>query len=299
MLGKRTAADHAAPVVRTRDKTLWQRLYLLVRRHPTGSASVVVISLLLVMSVFAPMIATDPPYAIDTPNRLSAPSREAYFGTDHVGRDVFSRTVYGGRISLLIGSAVALAGVTGGAILGLIAGYNRRVDVVLMRIMDGLMAFPGILLAISLIAVLGASVQNVIIALSIFELPSISRVSRSTVLSLREQPFVEAARAIGARPHRILFVHIFPNIVATLVVMGTFACAAAILSEAGLSFIGAGVPPDTPSWGNVMAESRGFIHKAMWTMFYPGLVLAIFVTALNVAGDTLRDILDPRLRRQA
>ena len=299
MLQKSTAADHAAPVVRARDKTRWQRLRELARRHPTGSAAVLVILLIAAISALAPMIATDDPYAIDTPNRLSAPSKEAYFGTDHVGRDVFSRTVYGGRISLLIGSAVALAGVTGGTIIGLIAGYNRRADAVLMRLMDGIMAFPGILLAISLIAVLGASVQNVIIALSIFEIPSVSRVSRSTVLSLREQPFVDAARAIGARPHRILFTHIFPNIFATLVVMATFACAAAMLSEAGLSFIGAGVPPDTPSWGNVMAESRGFLHKAMWTIFYPGLVLAIFVTALNVAGDTLRDILDPRLRRLA
>ena len=299
MLGKRTEADHAAPVVRARDKTRWQRLRELARRHPTGSVAVAVILIIAAISAFAPVIATDNPYSIDTPNRLSAPSWEAYFGTDHVGRDVFSRTLHGGRISLLIGVSVALAGVTGGTVIGLIAGYNRRADAVLMRLMDGIMAFPGILLAISLIAVLGASVQNVIIALSIFEIPSVSRVSRSTVLSLREQPFVDAARAIGARPHRILFTHIFPNIFATLVVMATFACAAAMLSEAGLSFIGAGVPPDTPSWGNVMAESRGFLHKAMWTIFYPGLVLAIFVTALNVAGDTLRDILDPRLRRLA
>ncbi|MEE2884478.1 MAG: ABC transporter permease [Chloroflexota bacterium] len=282
---------------RPADKSKWQIVSALARKHPTGTAGVIVMFIIIVISVIAPVLATDHPYAIDTPNRLSPPSRESYFGTDQVGRDVYSRTIYGGRISLLIGSTVALVAVFGGAAIGIVAGYNRRLDVVIMRVMDGIMAFPGILLAISIMAVLGASVLNVIIALSIGEIPGISRVARSTVLSLREQPFVDSARAIGARPIRILVTHIFPNIIPSLVVMGTFGCAAAMLSEAGLSFLGAGVPPDNPSWGNVMAESRGFLHIAVWVIFYPGLVLAIFVTSLNVAGDTLRDILDPKLRR--
>ena len=281
----------------SRNKTKWGKMAGLALRHPTGAVGVIVMLIIFVISLMAPVLATDHPYALDTPNRLAPPSGEAYFGTDHAGRDVYSRTIYGGRISLLIGSTVALVAVFGGAAIGIVAGYNRRLDVVIMRVMDGIMAFPGILLAISIMAVLGASVLNVVIALSIGEIPGISRVARSTVLSLREQPFIDAARAIGARPIRILITHIFPNIVPSLVVMGTFGCAAAMLSEAGLSFLGAGVPPDNPSWGNVMAESRGYFHKAVWVIFYPGLMLAIFVTALNVAGDTLRDILDPRLRR--
>ena len=285
-----------APV---KELTLWERARRTARQQPTGAVGVAVIVLILVLGLAAPLLNTVDPYELEVVNRLSAPSGEHWFGTDHLGRDVYSRAVYGARISLLVGFSVALFAVGFGALFGLIAGYSRRLDTVIMRVVDGLMAIPPILLAITFVAVLGASVQNVIIALSVVGIPGPTRVARSTVLSLRDQPFVEAARAIGAAPRRILFVHIFPNIVSPLIVMGTFVCAAAILAEAYLSFVGAGTPPATPSWGNVMAESRDFIHLAMWTIFFPGLILAIFVTSMNIAGDSLRDLLDPRLRRQA
>ena len=185
-----------------------------------------------------------------------------------------------------------------GAVIGAVAGYFRKVDSVVMRVMDGVMAIPTILLAIALMAMLGASVQNVIISLAIVDTPRTVRVARASVLSLREQPFIDAARVIGANPVRILARHIVPNLLAPLVVMGTFIAAAAVLTEAYLSFLGAGTPPTIPSWGNIMAEGRGFISKAMWIIFFPGLVLAVAVTAINLAGDGLRDVLDPKLARR-
>ena len=291
--------DETAVRERLRERRpLLYGLRRLARRQPTGVASAAIIVTILALSLAAPVLATDDPYEIDTPNRLDAPSSSNWFGTDHVGRDVYSRTVYGGRISLLVGFSVAAVSVAAGVVLGLIAGYNRRMDMIIMRIMEGVMAIPGILLAIALVAALGASVQNVISALAIVEIPTVVRLVRATVLSLKEQVFVEAARAVGASPLRIVAVHIFPNVVSPLIVIATFICASAILSEAYLAFIGAG-PPDTPSWGNVMAEGRTWIRQAVWVVFYPGVVLIVFVTAMNVAGDALRDYLDPKLRRLA
>ena len=291
-----TGAVVAAPI---KELTLRARALRTARKQPTGAAGAVVIFLIVVLGLAAPLLNTIDPYQLEVVNRLKAPSSEHWFGTDHLGRDVYSRAVYGARISLLVGFSVAAFAVGAGTVFGMVAGYSRGLDTVIMRVMDALMAIPTILLAITFVAVLGASIQNVIIALGIAGVPGTTRVARSTVLSLRDQPFVDAARAVGASPRRILFVHIFPNIVSPLIVMGTFVCAAAILAEAYLSFLGAGTPPATPSWGNVMAESRDFIHLAIWTIFFPGLILAIFVTSMNVAGDSLRDLLDPRLRRQA
>ena len=183
-----------------------------------------------------------------------------------------------------------------GAAFGSVAGYFRPVDAVLMRIMDGLMAIPTVLLAIALTVILGANLQNVIIAIVVVDTPRMTRVARASVLSLREQPFVDAARAIGAGNSRILIRHVIPNLLAPLIVMGTYVAAGAMLTEAYLSFLGAGIPADElPSWGNIMAEGRRFIRKAIWVIFYPGLVLAVAVTAINLAGDGLRDILDPKL----
>ena len=292
------ATAEGAVITGGRPRTLWENLGRIARRQPTGAAGVAIILAILILSLSAPFLRTVDPFELDVVNRLGAPSGDNWFGTDHIGRDVYSRSVYGGRVSLLVGFSVALFSVSAGGVLGLIAGYNRGLDSVIMRVMDGLMAIPSILLAIALVAILGASVQNVIIALGIVDTPGATRVARSTVLSLRDQPFVDAARAVGASPRRILFNHVFPNIMSPLIVMGTFICAAAILSEAYLSFVGAGTPPATPSWGNIMAESRDFIHQAIWTIFFPGLILAVFVTSMNVVGDSLRDLLDPRLRRQ-
>ena len=203
-------------------------------------------------------------------------------------------------MSLTVAASVAALTMFWGALFGSISGYFRKVDAVLMRVMDGLMAIPTVLLAIALMVMLGGSLQNVIIAIVIVDTPRMTRVARASVLSLREQPFVDAARAIGAGHVRILAKHVIPNLMAPLIVMGTFVAAGAMLTEAYLSFLGAGVPSvDTPTWGNIMAEGRGFIRKAMWVIFFPGLVLAFAVTAINLAGDGLRDILDPKLSRRA
>lgn len=268
------------------------------RRHPNMALGVAIIVVFAVVSLIAPLITSVKPTQINMTDRLTGPSPSYWFGTDGFGRDVYTRTLYGGRISLVVGFSVGMIAIVAGALIGSVTGYFSKVDAVVMRVMDGLMAIPTILLAIALVAMLGATVQNVIIAISIADTPRAVRVARASVLVLKEQAFVEAARTIGAGHIRVLLRHIIPNLIAPLIVMGTFITASAILTEAYLSFLGAGTPPTTPSWGNIMAEGRGFIHKAMWVIFFPGLVLAIAVTAINLAGDGLRDYLDPRLRGQ-
>jgi len=229
---------------------------------------------------------------------MQPPSSEHWFGTDALGRDVFSRTVWGGRVSLIVGISVAVASTLLGVVIGLLAGFVRRLDGILMRIMDGLMAIPGILLAIALMAVTRASLTTVIIAIIVPEVPRVVRLVRSLALTLREQLFVEAAHAVGTRLPTILLRHVLPNMVAPLVVQATFIAASAVLIEAALSFLGVGVPPTTPSWGNMMAEGRNFVAVAFHIILYPGILLAITVLAINLLGDGLRDALDPRLARQ-
>ncbi len=268
----------------------------LAGREPTMTAGLLVLFALVTVSLVAPFVVPNEPTKINMDARLEGPSASYWFGTDAFGRDVFSRTMSGGRISLLVAASVAVLAMAFGATFGALSGYFRKVDAVLMRVMDGLMAIPTVLLAIALMVILGASLQNVIIAIVIVDTPRMTRVARASVLSLREQPFVDAARALGAGNGRILLRHVIPNLMAPLIVMGTYVAASAMLTEAYLSFLGAGIPAvDNPSWGNIMAEGRGFIHKAMWVIFFPGLVLAITVTSINLAGDGLRDILDPKL----
>lgn len=265
-------------------------------REPTMTFGLSLLFVLVAISLTGPFLIANEPTKINMDARLDAPSADYWFGTDAFGRDVFSRTVSGGRVSLLVAAAVAVLTMVFGAAFGSLAGYFRKVDAVLMRVMDGLMAIPTVLLAIALMVILGASLQNVIIAIVIVDTPRMTRVARASVLSLREQPFVDAARAVGAQNSRILLRHVIPNLLAPLIVMGTYVAASAMLTEAYLSFLGAGIPAvDNPSWGNIMAEGRGFIHKAMWVIFFPGLVLAVTVTSINLAGDGLRDILDPKL----
>ena len=265
-------------------------------REPTMTFGLSLLFILVAISLIGPFAISNAPTKINMDARLDAPSAAYWFGTDAFGRDVFSRTISGGRISLLVAASVAVLTMLFGAAFGSLAGYFRKVDAVLMRVMDGLMAIPTVLLAIALMVILGASLQNVIIAIVIVDTPRMTRVARASVLSLREQPFVDAARAIGAQNSRILLRHVVPNLLAPLIVMGTYVAASAMLTEAYLSFLGAGIPAiDNPSWGNIMAEGRGFIHKAMWVIFFPGLVLAVTVTSINLAGDGLRDILDPKL----
>jgi|TARA_B100000745_G_scaffold57760_2_gene34221 peptide/nickel transport system permease protein len=207
--------------------------------------------------------------------------------------------MYGGRISIVVGGAVGGISTILGLAIGLVAGYYRKVDAVIMRFMDGLMAFPSLILALALIAVLGASVQNVIIVITIVSVPLVARVVRASVLSLREQQFIDAAKALGVPDWRILMLHIAPNTLAVLMVQGTFVFALAVIAEANLSFLGAGVPPTTPSWGNIMGEGRTYLSLAFWVTFFPGVFLSLTVLAINLLGDGLRDALDPKLRRRA
>lgn len=269
----------------------------LMRNNPNMALGLAIIAIALLMAIFAPLITRIDPQALDPVNRLQAPSADAWFGTDSVGRDVFSRTIYGSRLSLAIGACVTLATIICGVVIGVVSGYYKLADNIIMRFMDGLMAFPSFLLAIALVALLGASFQNVVIALSVVETPRVVRIVRGSVLSLRERQYVEGALAVGARPLRILAFHIFPNLVAPLTVQATYVFALAILVEAGLSFLGAGVPPFIPSWGNMMGEAKLFMQLAVWTIFFPGLFLSLTVLGANLVGDGLRDTLDPRLRR--
>ena len=267
------------------------------RRHPTVIVGAAVLIVMALIAIFAPLIASDP-MKLTPINRLKSPSEAYLFGTDFLGRDVFARTIYGARVSLIVGGAVALVSVAIGLVIGLVAGYVRWIDAIVMRIMDGIMAIPGVLLAIALIAVAGASLMNVIIAITIPEIPRVVRLVRSVVLSIREQPYVEAAVSVGSPLPKILFKHILPNTIAPLIVQATFVCASAVVIEAILSFLGAGTPPEIPSWGNIMAEGRTYFQVAPWILFFPGLLLAITVLAVNILGDGLRDSLDPRIARR-
>lgn len=269
-----------------------------VRKHPTLIIGALLLIAIAVLSIAAPWVATQDPQDIDPIARMQPVSAEHFFGTDALGRDVFSRAVWGGRVSLVVGLSVALLATVLGVLLGLVAGFVRWADTPVMRMMDGLMAIPGILLAIALMAVTQASLTTVIVAITIPEIPRVARLVRSLALTLREQLFVEAAHAVGTRLPVILLRHVLPNIVAPLVVQATFVAASAVLTEAVLSFLGVGVPAQTPSWGNMMAEGRNFVAVAFHIILYPGILLALTVLAINLLGDGLRDALDPRLARQ-
>lgn len=273
------------------------RVLEFARRNPTVVIGTSILAIMAAVAVFAPWLATDPLF-INPIDRLKPPSKEFWFGTDHLGRDVYARTVFGTRISLTVGLAVATFSTAIGLAIGLVAGYIRIVDAIVMRIMDGLMAIPGILFAIALMALFGSSVQNVIIAITVPEVPRVVRLVRAVVLTIREQPFVEAAVASGTRLPRILVRHILPNIFAPLMVQATYVCASAVIVEALLSFLGAGTPPEVPSWGNMMADGRVYFQIKPWIILFPGICLALMVLTVNVLGDGLRDTLDPRIARR-
>lgn len=269
-----------------------------IRKHPTLIIGGLLLIAIAALSIAAPWIATFDPQDIDPLARLQFPSAEHWFGTDALGRDVFSRAVWGGRVSMIVGLAVGIFATAVGVLLGLVAGFVPWADGFLMRVMDGLMAIPGILLAIALMAVTRASLTTVIVAIAIPEIPRVVRLVRSLALTLREQLYVEAAHAVGTRLPVILARHVLPNMVAPLIVQATFVAAAAVLTEAALSFLGVGIPAETPSWGNIMAEGRNFVAVAFHIILYPGILLAATVLAINLLGDGLRDALDPRLAQQ-
>jgi peptide/nickel transport system permease protein len=266
-------------------------------RNKTIVVGALILLTLLAIAVLAPWLAGDP-LQFEPINRLKRPGEQFWFGTDQFGRDVYSRVVYGTRISLIVGFSVAVLATAVGLLLGVLCGYYKRVDAIVMRIMDGMMAIPAILLAIALITLMKASLLIVIVAITIPEIPRVVRLVRSVVLSVRARPYIEAAISSGTRNGRIMVRHILPNTVAPLIVQATYVCASAILTEAGLSFLGAGTPPEIPSWGNIISLGRTYFQIAPWIIFFPGVLLAITVLAINLVGDGLRDTLDPRIARR-
>jgi peptide/nickel transport system permease protein len=270
------------------------RLRSVVEKQPTFVAGLVALLLVVASGALAPAWWTGDPLQMRPAQRLQPPSGARWFGSDHFGRDVYSRTLYGARVSLMVGASVAVVSLALGTALGLVIGFYRRLDSVMMRVMDGLMAIPAILLALALMAMMRGSVRNVVIALVIPEIPRVIRLVRASVLSLREHTMVEAARALGVGTPRILLRYILPALVAPLVVQATYICASGILFEAYLSFLGAGTPPHIPSWGNMMAEGKTYVQLAFWIILFPGLFLALTVLAINLVGDGLRDLLDVR-----
>jgi peptide/nickel transport system permease protein len=265
----------------------------------TGFAiCVLLLMLVLASAVFAPLIVPYDPLAMAPQDRLHAPSLVHPFGTDGLGRDVLSRVLYGSRVSLIVGFSVAFLATVFRLLFGMIAGFSRLMDPLLMRLMDGLMAIPGILLAIALMSLSKPGLLPVIVAIAIPEIPRMARLARSAVLTIREQAYVEAAISVGTPWHRLLIYHVLPNCLSLLVVQATFVCASAILFEAYLSFLGAGVSPEIPSWGNIIAQGRNFVQVAFWIVFWPAVVLGLTVLAVNVVGDGLRDMFDPRTARR-
>jgi len=259
-----------------------------------GAAILVVVTLL---ALFAPWITPFGPMTMKISDRMQSPRLAHWFGTDELGRDVFSRVVFGARYSLMIGASVVLISVTGGVLLGLVAGFFRRLDGPIMRFVDAMMSFPDILLAIALVAVLGASITNVILALAIVYTPRVARVVRASTLVVRELLFIEAARALGVSTWRILFIHILNNIASPILVQATFIFAYAVLAEAGLSFLGVGVPPELPTWGTMIASGQQFAHQAIWLVVFPGVAIILSALSLQMVGDGFRDLLDPKLRK--
>lgn len=271
----------------------WYVTVLRNRRLVIGGALLLAV---VGVAALAQVLATHDPLKVQPEIRLSPPGPEHRFGTDNFGRDLYSRTVHGARTSLLVGGMVALLAAAIGTAAGLLGGYYPRLDLVLMRVMDGMMAFPGIVLAVGIMAAMGPRVGNVIVALAIVQTPRVVRVVRSVVLSLRNMQYVEAARCMGVSDWRMLLRHILPNCISPLIVQCTFIFSEAVLGEASLSFLGVGAPPEIPSWGVILGEARLYIRNAPWMMFLPGMALTVTVLALNLLGDGIRDWLDPRLR---
>ncbi|MFL5056221.1 MAG: ABC transporter permease, partial [Microvirga sp.] len=265
---------------------------------PIIAVATVCLTLIVIVSALAPLLAPHDPVLLAPAQRLKPSSAQFLLGTDAYGRDLLSRTIYGGRISLLVGVGAAIISIAIGLVIGLVSGFFRWVDAVMMRVMDGLMAIPSILLAIAIVSLSGASVGTVMIAITIVEIPRVARLVRSVVLTAREEPYVEAAISLGTSMPKIMWRHLMPNTIAPLIVQGTYICAAAILTEAILSFLGAGISPETPTWGNIMAEGRSLFRIYPHNILFPGVFLALTVLAVNMLGDALRDTLDPKMARR-
>jgi peptide/nickel transport system permease protein len=265
---------------------------------PIIAAATICLGLIVASAILAPLIAPHDPMLLVPAQRLKPSSAQFWLGTDAYGRDALSRILYGGRVSLLIGLGSALISIGVGLLIGLVSGFFKWVDAVLMRIMDGLMAIPSVLLAVAVVSLSGASIATVLIAITIPEVPRVARLVRSVVLSAREEPYVEAAISVGSSLPKIMWRHLMPNTIAPLIVQGTYVCASAILTEAILSFLGAGINPETPTWGNMMAEGRVYFQLKPSLIFWPGLMLSLAILSINLIGDAARDALDPRMKKR-
>jgi peptide/nickel transport system permease protein len=284
-----------AVMTTTKDTRKPSRFLRFLRRNPEIAWGGLLLLVVTLLSVAAPLLGTVDPRAISTANRLKPPSAEHWFGTDMLGRDLYSRVLYGGRISLSIGVSASALSALFGTFIGLLSAFGAFMDAAIMRIMDGIMSIPAILLAIALMAVAGPSVENVIMAVTIVEAPRVARLIRGVVLSLKGQPYVEAAIAAGSSMPRIVIRHLLPGIVGPLIVQATFVWATAMILEAALSFIGAGTPPSTPSWGNIMSDGKALWQVKPFLIFIPAGFLSVTLLAVNMLGDGLRDLLDPRM----
>jgi peptide/nickel transport system permease protein len=279
---------------------MYKILFVFMRKRKTGMVGFSLLCLILLLAILAPFVAPYNPGRINPSDRLQPPGSKYLFGTDRFGRDIFSRVLYGARLSLLTGASIALLSATLGVLVGAVSAYFPTVGSILMRGTDALMAFPEIIMALALMAITGGgSLFNVIIALGVVYAPRMARTAYGLSLRLREFTYIEAARAIGIGHFRILLRHLIPNLLSPVIVQSTFTCALAILGAAALDFLGVGVPPDIPSWGTMVSEGRTYITIAPWVIVFPGLAVVLLVLALNLLGDSLRDALDPRLRKLA
>jgi len=287
------AMPDVLPPIKVR-RGLWGFVY----RQPAIAFGGALLIVMLLIAVLAPLLGTVDPTALAPAKRTRSPSADFWFGTDMLGRDIYSRVLYGARVSLMVGFSVAILASLAGLAIGLVSGFVRWADGIIMRVMDGMMSIPPILLAVALMALTRGSVGNVIAAITIAEFPRVSRLVRGVVLSLREQPYVDAAVAAGTRTPMIILRHILPNTLAPMTVQATFICASAMIVESILSFIGAGTPPNIPSWGNIMAEGRALWQVKPFIVFFPAIFLSVTVLAVNLLGDGLRDMLDPRMAKR-
>jgi peptide/nickel transport system permease protein len=288
----------AREILKKAEKRRAVRVFIrFLKQNPLAMFGVVVILISVLVSVFVPFLPIEDPLVQDLPSRLKPPSTGHLLGTDQFGRDILSRLIWGGRISLLVGGLTVVLGGLTGVVLGLISGYfGKFVDVMIMRFTDILLCFPALLLAMAICAAIGSSLWNVVISISIVTVPRFARLVRGSALSVKEEDFVEAARALGQSPVKIIFFHILPNVLSTILVLATLWLPAAILTEASLSFLGLGVMPPTPTWGNMVSEGKGFLQYAPWIAVFSGAAIVFVVLAFNFVGDALRDALDPRLK---
>jgi peptide/nickel transport system permease protein len=272
-------------------------LFRAIRNGPIAIASLILLAIVFI-AVAAPLLTATDPILIHPLERLRPGSLQHWFGTDALGRDVYARVIYGARTSLIVGTFAAAASIMFGLAIGVIAGYFRIADLIIMRIMDGVMAIPSIVLAVALVAIAGASLTTVLVAIAVPEIPRVVRLVRGVILNLRSEPYVEAAISLGTPAHLLLIRHMIPNTVAPLIVQSSFVLASAILTEAALSFLGVGLPPEIPSWGNIMSEGRKYFQLYPGLIFIPGVFLAVTVLSVNLIGDALRDVLDPKMAKR-